>query len=46
MENISNHKNIKLVASLEKYSNYVIKPNFDDGYPFFKELFSVEIEKQ
>ena len=24
---------------------YVMRPNFKDGYPFFKELFAVEMGK-
>ena len=41
MENIRSHKDIKLVTSREKYGNYVMKPNFTDGYPFSKEIFVV-----
>ena len=29
--NIKNHKDMKLLASQEKYAKYVIKPNFKDG---------------
>ena len=43
MENIRNHKDTELVTSQEKYGTYVMKPNFKDGYPFSKELFTVEI---
>ena len=45
IENIRNHKNMKLMASQEKYPKYVMKPNFKDGYPFSKEFFAVEIGK-
>ena len=45
MENIRNHKDMKLVTSLEKYAKYVMKPNFKDGHPFSKELFAVEMGK-
>ena len=33
MENISSHKDIKLVTSDKKYLKYVMKPNFKDGHP-------------
>ena len=45
MENIRNHKDMKLVTSHKKYAKYVMKPNFKDGYPFSKELFAVEMGK-
>ena len=45
MENIRNHKDMKLMTSRERYARYVVKPNFKDGYPFSKELFVVEIGK-
>ena len=45
MENISNHKDIKLVTSDKKYQKHVIKPNFKDGLPFSKHLFAVEMGK-
>ena len=35
MENIRNHKDMKLVTSGKKYLNYVMKPNFQDGHPIF-----------
>ena len=41
MENIRNHKDMKLVTSQEKYAKYVMKPNFKDGHPFFKHLYAV-----
>ena len=43
MENIGNHKDMKLVTSDKKYLNYVMKPNFKDGHPFSKHLFAVEM---
>ena len=45
MENISNHKNMKLVIIRQKYEKYVMKPNFKDGRPFSKDLFAVEMGK-
>ena len=45
MENIRNHKDMKVVTSQEKYAKYVMKPNFEDGYPVSKELFAVEMGK-
>ena len=45
MENIRNHKDIKLVTRKEKYPRYVMKPNFKDGHPFSKHLFAVEMGK-
>ena len=34
MENIRNHKVMKLVTSQETYAKYVMKPNFKDGHHF------------
>ena len=45
MENIRNHKDMKIVTSELKYQRYVMKPNFKDGYPFSKDLFAVEMGK-
>ena len=45
MENIRNHKDMKLVTTEQKHQKYVMKPKFKDGYPFSKELFSVEMGK-
>ena len=45
MENIRNHKDIKLVTSEQKYQKYVMKPNFKGGHPFSKHLFAVEMGK-
>ena len=46
MENIRNHKDMKLVTSDKKYLKYVMKPNFKDGHPFSKHLFAVEMGKK
>ena len=35
MENIRNHKDTKLVTSEQKNQKYVMKPNFNDGHPFY-----------
>ena len=45
MENIRNHKDMKLVTSDKKYLRYVMKPNFSNGFPFFKHLLVVEMGK-
>ena len=45
MQNIRNHKDMKLVTSKQKYEKYVMKPNFKDGRPFSNDLFAVEIKK-
>ena len=45
MENIENHKDMKLVTSQEKYAKYVMKPSFKDGHLFSKYLFAVEMDK-
>ena len=45
MENIRNHKDMKLVTSEQKYQKYVMKPNFKDGHPFSKYLFALEMGK-
>ena len=45
MENIRNHKDMKLVTSKEKYAKYVLKPNFKDGHSFSINFFAVEMEK-
>ena len=45
MENIRDHKDMKLVASDKKYRKYVMKPNFKDGHPFSKYLFAVKMGK-
>ena len=45
MEDIRNHKNIKLVTREQKYQEYVMKPKFKDGHPFSKHLFAVEMGK-
>ena len=43
MENIRNHKDMKLLTSDKKYLKYVMKPNFKDGHPFSKHLFAAEM---
>ena len=45
MENIRNHKDMKLVTSEQKYQKYVMEPNFKNGHPFSKYLFAVEMGK-
>ena len=45
MENIRNHKDMRLVTSDEKYLKPVMKPNFKDGHPFSKHLFAVKMGK-
>ena len=45
MENIRSHKDIKLVVSHEKYTKYVMKPNFKVRHPTLKGLFAVEMGK-
>lgn len=46
MENIKSHKNMKLATSQEKYTKYVMKPDFTDGYPFRKFFCSRDRKKQ
>ena len=42
--NIRNRIGMKLLGSQKKkHAKYVIKPNFEDGYRFSKELFAVEM---
>ena len=45
MENIRNHKDMKLVTSDKKYLKYGMKPNFKDGHPFSKHLLAAEMGK-
>ena len=45
MENIRNHRDMKLVTSVRKYLKYVMKPNFNDGHQFSKRLFAMEMGK-
>ena len=45
MENVRNHKDMKLATSKEKYTKYVMKPNFKDGHSFSTNLFAVEMGK-
>ena len=42
---MENHKDMKLVTSDKKYLRYVMKPNFSNGFPFFKHLLAVEMGK-
>ena len=42
---MENHKDMKLVTSDKKYLRYVMKPNFSNGFPFFKHLLVVEMGK-
>ena len=46
LENIRNHKDMKLVTSDKKYFKYVMKPNFKDDHPFSEHLFAVEMGKR
>ena len=43
MENIRNHKDMKLVTRDKRYLKYVMKPNFKDDHPFSKHLFAMEM---
>ena len=43
MENIRNHKDMKLVTREQKHQKYVMNPSFKDRYPFSKHLFAVEM---
>ena len=45
MENISKHRNIKLVTTEEKYLHMVIKPNFKSGVLFGENLMGCEMGK-
>ena len=45
LENTRNHKDMKLVTNKEKYSKYIMKPNFKDGHSFSTNLFAVEMGK-
>ena len=45
MENIRDHKDMKLVASDKKYLKYVMKPNFKNGHRFSKHLLAMEMGK-
>ena len=45
MENIRNHKDMKLVTSDKKYLKYGMKPNFKDGHRFSKHLLAAEMGK-
>ena len=43
MENIRNHKDMKLVKRDKRYLKYVMKRNFKNDHPFSKHLFAVEM---
>ena len=45
IEIIRNHRDMKLVASEEKYVKYVMKPNLKGGFPFSRELFPAQMTK-
>ena len=45
MENIRNHRNIKLVTTEEKYLHTVMKPNFRSGVRFDENLMGCEMGK-
>ena len=45
MENIRNHKNLKLVTTEEKYLRTVMKPNFKSGVLFGENLMGCEMGK-
>lgn len=45
MENIRNHRDIKLVTSEKAYQRYVMKPNFKDAHAVSKNLMGVEMGK-
>ena len=45
MENIKNHKGMKLVTRQEKYAKYVMKPYFKECQSFSKYLFAAEMGK-
>ena len=46
MENIRDHKDMKLVTSDKKYLKYIMQPNFKDGHPFSKHLFAADMGKR
>ena len=45
MENIRNHRFMKLVTNEQKYKKYVMKPNFKDSVWFSDNLVGVELGK-
>ena len=45
MENIRNHKDMKLATNEQKYLKYAMKPNFKDAVAFTKNLIGVEMGK-
>ena len=45
MENIRNHRDMKLVTNEQKYKKYVMKPNFKDSVWFSENLVGVKLGK-
>ena len=45
MENIRNHRDMRLVTNEQKYKKYVMKPNFKDSIRFSENLIGVEMGK-
>ena len=45
MENIRNHRDMKLVTNEQKYKKYLMKPNFKDSVQFSENLIGVELGK-
>ena len=45
IENIRNHRDMKLVTNEHKYKKYVMKPNFKDSVRFSESLIGVEMGK-
>ena len=45
MENIRNHRDMKLATIEQKYKKYVMKPNFKDSVRFSEHLIGVEMGK-
>ena len=45
MENIRNHRDMKLVTNEQKYKKYVMKPNFKDSVRFSESVIGVEMGK-
>ena len=46
MENIRNPNDMMVVTSDKEYLKYVMKANFQNGFPFSKHLFAVEMGKR
>ena len=45
MENLRNHRDMKLVTNEQKYKKYVMKSNFKDSVRFSEHLIGVEMGK-